>query len=279
MTTQTGRDMEQEGPVVKIDRHEGGKIWVITLNRPHRMNSIGGGLAQALTKAYEDYRDDPEARVAIVTGAGDRAFSAGADLIETSEQRQAQARGEELPPPPPGRALLAPVAEGLNLWKPLIAAINGYAIAGGFMIAMQADIRIAAEHARIGIAEVRWNMPGASWMIPVTRQIGLANALELVLWGDTQYTAQRAYEIGWVQRVVPADQLMSTAMEYAQRMLDMAPRAVRNNKEALYRGYYTDPLNGSAFGRALEQNLVGMQDSVEGPTAFAEKRRPNFIDS
>ncbi len=279
MTTQTGRDMEQEGPVVKIDRHEDGKIWVITLNRPHRMNSIGGGLAQALTKAYEDYRDDPQARVAIVTGAGDRAFSAGADLIETSEQRQAQARGEELPPPPPGRALLAPVAEGLNLWKPLIAAINGYAIAGGFMIAMQADIRIAAEHARIGIAEVRWNMPGASWMIPITRQIGLANALELVLWGDTQYTAQRAYEIGWVQRVVPADQLMSTAMEYAQRMLDMAPRAVRNNKEALYRGYYTDPLNGSAFGRALEQNLVGMQDSVEGPTAFAEKRRPNFIDS
>ena len=279
MTTATGRHIKQEGPVVKVDTHEYGKIWVITLNRPHRMNSIGGGLAQALTKAYEDYRDDPEARVAIVTGAGDRAFSAGADLIEASEQRQAAARGEEPAPPPPGRTLLAPLAEALNLWKPLIAAINGYALAGGFMIAMQADIRIMAEHARIGIAEVRWNMPGASWMVPITRQIGLANACELILWGDTQYTAQRAYEIGWVQRVVPADQLMSTAMEYAQRMLDMAPRAVRNNKEALYRGYYMDPLQGQAFGRALEHNLIGMQDSVEGPTAFSEKRRPNFIDA
>jgi enoyl-CoA hydratase/carnithine racemase len=147
------------------------------------------------------------------------------------------------------------------------------------MIAMQADIRIMSEHARIGIAEVRWNMPGAGWMIPLTRQIGLGNALELTLWGDTQYTAQRAYEAGWVQRVVPADQLMDTAMEYATRMLDMAPRAVRNNKQAMYRGFYMDPLQGAAYGNALEQNLVGMQDSVEGPTAFAEKRRPNFIDA
>ena len=86
------------------------------------------------------------------------------------------------------------------------------------------------------------------------------------------------YELGWAQRVVPLDDLMDTAMEYAQRALDMAPRAVRNNKQALYRGYYMTPEQGAAYGSALEQNLQGMKDSVEGPTAFAEKRRPNFID-
>ena len=147
------------------------------------------------------------------------------------------------------------------------------------MYAMQTDIRIMAESARVGIAEVRWNMPGAGWMIPVLRQIGLSSALELTLWGDTQWDAQRAYQLGWAQRVVPDDELMDAAMEYANRMLDMAPRAVRNNKQALYRGFNMPPEVASEWGNALEQNLAGMQDSIEGPTAFSEKRRPNFIDA
>ena len=174
---------------------------------------------------------------------------------------------------------MVPLSEGLRCWKPTIAAINGFAIAGGFMFAMQCDIRIAADHARIGIAEVRWNMGGAGWMIPVTRQIGLGLALELILWGDTQWTAERAYDAGWVNQVVPLAQLEETAMEWAQRALDMAPRAVRNDKQALYRGFGMTPDQGAAYGGALEQNLQGMRDSVEGPSAFAEKRRPNFSDS
>ena len=239
------------------------------------MNSIGDGLGEALHEAYAEFRDDTEARVAIITGAG-RTFCAGADLIATSETRQKG--GGQAPRVGPPRSSV-PLAEGMGLWKPTIAAINGYAIAGGFMFAMQCDIRIMAESARIGIAEVRWNMGGAGWMIPITRQIGLSSALELILWGDTQYDAQRCYEIGWAQRVVPNDQLMDTAMEYANRALDMAPRAVRNMKQALYRGFGMDPLSGAAFGSAIEQNLAGMKDSVEGPTAFSEKRRPNFIDA
>ncbi len=291
MTTQVydpskhGRDTPQStfGPVVKTEKLEGGKIYLITLNRPHRMNSIGDGLGDALYDAYAEFRDDPNARVSILTGAGDRAFCAGADLIQTSETRQGEAKGPDLggrpmPQQTGFRKSSVPLAEGMGVWKPTIAAINGFAIAGGFMFAMQCDIRIAAEHARIGIAEVRWNMGGAGWMIPVTRQIGLGNALELILWGDTQWTAQRAYEAGWVQRVVPKEKLMETAMEYAQRALDMAPRAVRNDKQALYRGYYMEPLVAAAYGSALEQNLSGMLDSIEGPTAFSEKRRPNFLD-
>lgn len=277
-----GRDTPQEtfGPVVKVDKHEGGRIHVITLNRPHRMNSIGDGLGEALYDAYAEFRDDPTARVSILTGAGNKAFCAGADLIQTSETRQAEAAGDDAPRPAAGpRKNSVPLAEGMGLWKPTIAAINGFAIAGGFMYAMQTDIRIMAESARVGIAEVRWNMPGAGWMIPVLRQIGLSSALELTLWGDTQWDAQRAYQLGWAQRVVPDDQLMDTAMEYAQRMLDMAPRAVRNNKQALYRGFNMPPEIAQEWGNALEQNLAGMQDSIEGPTAFSEKRRPNFIDA
>lgn len=276
------RDTPQEvfGPVVIVDRYEAGQIHVITMNRPHRMNSMGGGLPNELYDAFVAFRDDPVARVAILTGAGDRAFSAGADLIATSEARRAPTDGA----PPPYRAPrtgknIVPLAEGLNLWKPTIAAINGYAVAGGFMYAMQCDIRIMADHARVGIGEARWNMPGAYWMIPLTRQIGLGSALELTLWGDTQYDAQRCYQLGWAQRVVPLDQLMDAAMEYARRALDMAPRAVRNFKEALYRGYYMEPLVADAFGRALDANLNGMRDSIEGPTAFSEKRRPRFTDS
>jgi len=276
------RDTPQStfGPVVKVDKHEDGQIHVITMNRPHRMNSIGDGLGEALYDAFADFRDDPTARVAILTGAGERSFCAGADLIATSESRQASEGGASSGYRAPRTTKnIVPLAEGMNLWKPTIAAVNGFAVAGGFMYAMQCDIRIMADHARVGIAEVRWNMGGAGWMIPVTRQIGLGSALELILWGDTQYTAERCHQIGWAQRVVPAEELMDTAMDYAQRALLMAPRAVRNNKEALYRGYYLEPMQADAYGRALEQNLVGMEDSVEGPTAFSEKRKPHFTDS
>ena len=201
-------------------------------------------------------------------------------MIQTSETRQAESSGTaETPRPPAVRKSSVPLAEGMGLWKPTIAAINGFAIAGGFMFAMQCDIRIMAESARVGIAEVRWNMGGAGWMIPVLRQIGLGSAMELILWGDTQWDAQRCYELGWAQRVVSDDQLMETAMSYADRALAMAPRAVRNDKQALYRGFYMSPEVAQAWGGALEQNLQGMQDSVEGPTAFSEKRRPNFIDA
>ena len=198
---QHGRDTPQStfGPVVKTERHEDGQIYVITLNRPHRMNAIGDGLGEALYDAFAAFRDDPTARVAILTGAGDRAFCAGADLIATSETRQAQAESGAptgYRAPRTGKNI-GPLAEGMNLWKPTIAAVNGYAIAGGFMYAMQCDIRVMADHARVGIAEVRWNMGGAGWMIPLTRQIGLGSALELMLWGDTQYDAQRCHQLGW----------------------------------------------------------------------------------
>ena len=142
-------------------------------------------------------------------------------------------------------------------------------------MAQDCDIRIAAEHAELGVAEVRWNM-GAGWLHSLPRQMHLQHALEIVLWGDRRITAQRAYEMGWVNRVVPRERLMDEAMEWAERILYLAPRDVRNLKQILYRGFYMSPMEGAAFARALEQNLVGMEDSVEGPRSFAEKRKPQF---
>ncbi|MSQ29079.1 MAG: hypothetical protein EXR68_01100 [Dehalococcoidia bacterium] len=279
-----GRDTPQStfGPVVKVEKVEDGRIHVITMNRPHRMNSIGDGMGEALYDAWIGFRDDPQARVAILTGTGDKAFCAGADLLNAAARsREPQAnQSESLARRNAGDAKhWIPLAEKLGVWKPTIAAINGYAIAGGFQFAMQCDIRVMSETARVGIAEARWNITAAHWAIPLTRQIGLGPALELTLWGDTLFDAQRCYQLGWANRVAPPERLMDTAMKYAQRALDMAPRAVRNMKEAMYRGYYMDPILGEAYGGALEANLAGMQDSAEGPRAFAEKRRPNFTDS
>jgi enoyl-CoA hydratase/carnithine racemase len=272
-----------EEPPVRLDTHEGGRIYVITMNRPRQMNALGGGMVEGLFDAFTRFRDDPTARVAILTGAGERAFCAGADLKEPARPRKStlEKDGQQAPEDSRGSGLLGlvPIAERLELWKPVIAAINGYAIAGGFMMAMQCDIRIMADHALIGIAETRWNRGGAWWMAPLTRQIGLGNALELALWGDTQYSAQRAYEIGWAQRVVPQAELMTTAMVYAERMLDLAPRSVANIKQMLYRGFNMEPSTAMTLGRWLEQNLAGMQDTVEGSTAFTEKRRPRFTNS
>ena len=189
-----GRDTAQEtfGPVVKVEKEGGGGIHVITLNRPHRLNAIGDGLAEALEAAFIEFRDDPAARVAVLTGAG-RAFCAGADLINAAESRTAAAKeGNGRPSTPARRRNAVPLSESLGLWKLTIAAINGYAVAGGFMYAMQCDIRIMAQEARVGIAETRWNMGGAGWMAPLTRQIGLGSALDLILWGDTLYDASAA---------------------------------------------------------------------------------------
>lgn len=270
---------ETFGPVVKVDKLENGGIYLITLNRPHRLNSIGDGLGEALYDAFVEYRDDPNARCAVLTGAG-RAICAGADLINTAATREAEREGRPSPVHVPDRRKSAvPLSEALNLWKPTIAAINGWAVAGGFMFAMQCDIRIMSEEAKVGIAEARWNMGGAGWMVPLTRQIGLGSAMELTLWGDTQYDAERCHQLGWVQRVVPQEMLLETALAYARRMLYLAPRAVRNMKQALYRGYYMEPLMAQQFGAAIEQNLQGMDDSIEGPKAFSEKRLPKFTDT
>ena len=241
------------------------RVVTMTINRPERMNALSVDLLRRLKESWIQFRDDDDAWVAILTGAGDRAFCSGRDLIEQAEMDAAGVRF-------PREELSSLFCE---VWKPTIAAINGYAIAGGWSLAQACDIRIAAEHAELGIAETRWNMP-AGWVAPLTRQLQLGHALEIALWGDARITAQRGYEIGWINRVVPKEKLLEEALSWADRMRYLAPACVRNLKQILYRGFDMTPAEGIVFADALEQNLIGMEDSIEGPKAFTEKRRPVF---
>lgn len=236
------------------------KVVTITINRAERMNSVSVELMQRLADAWSQFKDDDDARVAVLTGTGDRAFCSGRDLIEQAETGLPKKFPQYFP---------------RDIWKPIIAAINGYAIAGGWQLAQACDIRIAAEHAELGIAETRWNMP-AFWVYDLTRQLQLGHALEVALWGNRRITAQRGYEMGWINRVMPKDKLMEEALSWADDMRYLAPRCVRNLKEIIYRGFYLPPSEAEALAQALEQNLIGMEDSIEGPKAFAEKRKPVF---
>ncbi|MDD5189797.1 MAG: enoyl-CoA hydratase-related protein [Dehalococcoidales bacterium] len=262
-----------DNEVLIYEKKFDGKVVVMTMNRPDAGNSLNRPLSNALSEGWERFQADKDARVAILTGAGEKFFCAGADLKETTQERTGQT--VLVPVKRPG--IVDPLPESLRLWKPTIAAINGYAVAAGWYMAQQCDIRIASAHAEMGIAEARWNMP-AAWISMMTRQMHMGHALEIALWGDKRITAQRAYEIGWVNRVVPKEKLMAEALDWAERMLYMAPRAVRNFKQIIYRTHTMATEEGYALALAIEQNLVGMADSIEGPKAFSEKRKPNFQD-
>lgn len=244
------------------------KIVTITLNRPERMNAESVELLERLSEAWAQFRDDDDAWVAILTGAGDKAFCTGFDLIDQAER--AKAGNTEMPP-----IVFKDTYQPKGIWKPIIAAINGFAVAGGWRLAQDCDIRIAADHAQLGIPETKWNMP-AYWVTGLSQQMQLGHLLEVTLWGDAKITAQRGYEMGFINKVVSGDNLMEEAYSWAERMCFMAPRCVRNLKKILYRSQYLSPEDATEYARALEQNLVGMEDSIEGQRAFAEKRSPQY---
>ncbi|CAI8010486.1 Probable enoyl-CoA hydratase, mitochondrial [Geodia barretti] len=221
-----------------------------------------------LAEAITTFDDDPDARVAIVTGTG-RAFCAGRDLKErandNSDGRQARAADSMYP----DRPYMWP-----QTWKPIIAAINGFALAGGWSIAQMCDLRIAAEDAKLGITETKWSLlPPFGTILP--KQIGLAATLELCLTAQP-ITAQRAYDIGFVNKVVPGDQLMEEAMTMAAQIAENAPLAVQYFKELAYRGLNMSTQDVSSLTYHMYDRLLTTEDSKEGPRAFAEKRKPNW---
>ena len=253
-----------------------GRIAIITLNRPERMNSLDPMMGKRFYDAWTHFADDEECWVAIVTGTGDRAFSAGQDLKIRDELEREAGPGQAPVATAPVPYQVLPLGPRLNCWKPTIAAINGYAIAGGFSTAQNCTFRIAADHAEMNIAEARWNQSGASFVSWLPRIVSTAHALELCLLADRRVSAQRAYEMGFINKVVPKEELMTETVEWARTICDMAPRAIRNLNQVAWTCWNMTIPEAQAFSAALAQNQRGMEDSKEGPKAFAEKRRPVF---
>jgi len=255
--------------IVLYEKKEG--IVTITMNRPERLNALCTELRERLSDAFERFEDEDDARVAILCGAG-RAFCAGRDMKDSDTERDTLPR---LRRKRAARNFVTFLER--ECAKPTIAAIQGYAIGGGFRLAKLCDIRIAAEDAEFSVAEPMYNM-APSWVCELTKHFHLGHALELALWADRRITAQRAYEMGFLNKLVPKEKLMNEATSWAERMLYLGPRAIRNAKKMVYQGFYIAPEQMFEWGSALEAGTYETEDFKEGIQAFAEKRKPKFKD-
>jgi enoyl-CoA hydratase/carnithine racemase len=241
---------------------------IITMNRPDAMNAMNAQMRKEMSESYLDFRDDKDSWVLIITGAGEKAFSAGMDLKEMAARLAAG--------PQSGRAPVQPqpdlIAGTIDIWKPIIAAINGVAVGGGLELALACDIRIIADNARLGLMEPkRGIVPGGKGTIRLPRIVPFGIAAEMLLSGDL-ISAQEAYRIGLANQVVPAGDLMTAATKMAERFMDCAPLAVQSIKETLYKtmGMQLDEALQASFG----QNVSASEDAREGTAAFAQKRKP-----
>ena len=244
-------------------------IATITMNRPDRLNAMDAAHYQALSEAWIAVRDDPAIRVALITGAGERSFTTGADLKSFIPALPSVA---ELMLTQSGQLL----NRGLEVWKPVIAAVNGYCVGGGMTLMLAADIRVAAEHATFGVAEVKRGVfPANGGTQRIVHQLPHAIAMELLLTGDS-IDAATAARWGLINKVVPKADLMATALDYAKRIAANAPLAVQAAKELAIRGMDVDLATGLRFEQLMLRHLQGTDDVREGTTAFAEKRPARF---
>jgi E-phenylitaconyl-CoA hydratase len=244
-------------------------IALITINRPERHNALDAEHYAALSAAWIRVRDDAEVRVAVVTGAGEKSFCAGADIKSVLAQKNDLSQAwltqrDQL------------LNRGLEVWKPIVAAVNGYCLGGGVTLLLATDIRIAAEHATFGLSEVKRGIIAANGGTQrVLQQLPYPIAMEMLLTGDA-IDAASAARWGLINRVVPHADLMSTAMDYARRIAANAPLAVQAAKELALRSRDVDLNTGLRMEQLVTRLLRESEDAREGREAFAEKRKPDF---
>jgi len=245
-------------------------IAYVTLNRPKVLNALSQRTWQDLRAAFEDARDDATVRGVILTGAGDKAFIAGADISEIAHITAVEAEQSSRY----GQDVLTLVE---NLGKPVIAAVNGFALGGGCETAMACTIRVASEHARFGQPEVTLGIiPGGGGTQRLPRLVGKGRALQIILSG-AMMTAQEAYRIGLVNEVVPATDLIPRAEAILKQIFANAPVAIRFSLEAVNRGMETSQAEGMALEASLFGLCAGTEDKNEGTQAFLQKRPAKFM--
>ena len=239
-------------------------IAIITLNRPEARNALVREIRDGLFAAWERFEHDPALRVAILTGAGEKAFCAGGDLKEMVERKL------QVPP----RDMFPVPGDTVELSKPTIAAVNGIAFAGGWMIAQACDLCVASTRAQFAVTEVKFGR-SSPWAAPLIHMIPQRIMMEILLTGKP-ISAQRAYEIGLVNRLAEPAALMDTALTLAAEILEGAPLSVQAARETVMLS--TDMGRSAALiaARHASETCYRSQDAQEGPRAFAENRRPNW---
>ena len=244
-----------------------GNVAYITLNRPEAMNALDPESWQELHQIWRMVKEDREIRVSVISGAGDRAFCTGSDLKKTMPPQECLAStyfNEE--------QLLAP----MEMWKPIICAISGYALGGGLEMALACDIRIASTKATFGLSEVKiGSLPGLGGTQRLVRAIPKAIAMRMLLTGD-RIDAQEAYRIGLVSDLVEPDELLVKAQEIAEKIAGNAPLSVKAAKQAVVVGSDLPVKQGSMIENLLWGLLRDTEDRIEGRVAFAEKRAPQY---
>ena len=244
-----------------------GPLTLVTINRPDVMNALHPPANFELAQVFDDFAADPDQWVAIVTGAGDRAFSAGNDL-------KYQASGAKVEVPPTG---FAGLTARYDLDKPVIAAVNGMAMGGGFEIALACDLIIAADSAIFALPEPRVGLAAlAGGLHRLPREIGAKQALGMILTAR-RVGAEEGRALGFVNDVVPADQLMDAARKWAGTILDCSPMSIRASKQAVHRGLdYASLEEAVSAHYPAVRDMLRSEDMVEGPLAFAQKRKPDW---
>lgn len=248
---------------VLFDARDDG-IAIITLNRPETRNALSKDIRDGLFAAWNRFEHDPKLRVAILTGAGEKAFCAGGDLKEMVERQLAVPPRDMFPVP----------GDNIELSKPTIAAVNGVAFAGGWMIAQACDLCVASTRAQFGITEVKVGR-SSPWAAPLIHMVPQRIMMEIILTGKP-ITAQRAYEIGLVNRLAEPEALMETALAFAAEILDGAPLSVKAGRETVMLATEMGRSAALRAARHASEYCYMSSDAQEGPRAFAEKRRPEW---
>ena len=245
-------------------------IAYITFNRPERLNALHPPCHIEMDNVWDDFVADKQMWVAIVTGAGDKAFSAGNDLRWTAENREQVTEGLR------GKGGFAGITARYDIYKPIIAAVNGFALGGGFEIALSCDIIIAAESARFGLPEPRVGlMAAAGGVHRLPRHIPLKIAMGMMLTGK-HITAADAHRYGIANEVVPLKDLIPTAEKWAGEIMECSPLSVQASKQSAMNGLGMTTEAAIAKHYDLQSKLFRSKDAVEGPLAFSQKRKPNW---
>jgi enoyl-CoA hydratase len=269
--------MTEPSPHLRVEKHDG--VLILTMDRPEARNALSPEMLVRLAGAWREFRDDPGSHVAILTGAGQEDFCAGGDLkltmpLVTGARKPASDWDHRLLGDP--SAFTDAILRGFELYKPVIAAVNGNALGGGTEMTNACDLRVAAEHAVFGTPEARVGLlPGGGSISRLPRQIPYAKAMEMLLLGES-WSAQQALDMGLLNYVVPREQLMEKALSLARKLAANGPLAVRKIKEGVVRSSGLPLDRALAIENEVSAVVMASKDAREGPRAFAEKRPPRF---